>query len=450
MAIGFDFGTATCSVAHIVNNNVQAIPLSDDELFIPSTLCAPNRETVSEYLYRHLDIKPLGTVSEGLLRSSINTNKYEGFDVRPDDLRFGKQATELYLEDPTDYYYVKSPKSFLGMLGLDAIRYAIFEDIVCAMMANVKRQVEISLQHEVDSTVIGRPVTFHNRGGEESNQQAINILHKAATRAGFKHVEFQFEPVAAGLEYEASLTSDKNVLIVDIGGGTSDCSLIRMGPGWVGKHERSETLLGHTGSFTGGNDLDIHIANKRFMTEFGKDTETRSGLPVASMPFWEAIAINDVEAQRRFYARNNINELKQIQRDAQQPDKLARLIEVYDNILGYSLVAEAEQTKIALSNTHEYMATIDLPSEQLQIPVTADAMEKAIHTPVRRIKKLVEETITQASVKPDVVYITGGSSRSPILRKAVQEAVGDIPLANGDYFGSVTAGLARWADMCFK
>ena len=336
------------------------------------------------------------------------------------------------------------------MLGLDAIRYAIFEDIVCAMMANVKRQVEISLQHEVDSTVIGRPVTFHNRGGEESNQQAINILHKAATRAGFKHVEFQFEPVAAGLEYEASLASDKNVLIVDIGGGTSDCSLIRMGPGWVGKHERSETLLGHTGSFTGGNDLDIHIANKRFMSEFGKDTETRSGLPVASMPFWEAIAINDVEAQRRFYARNNINELKQIQRDAQQPDKLARLIEVYDNILGYSLVAEAEQTKIALSNTHEYMATIDLPSEQLQIPVTADAMEKAIHTPVRRIKKLVEETIAQASVKPDVVYITGGSSRSSILRKAVQEAVGDIPLANGDYFGSVTAGLARWADMCFK
>jgi hypothetical chaperone protein len=450
MAIGFDFGTATCSVAHVVNNEVQAIPLNGDELLIPSTLCAPNRETVSEYLYRHWDIKPIGTVSEGLLRSSINTNRYEGFDVLRDDLRFGKQATDLYLEDPTDFYYVKSPKSFLGMLGLDEIRYAIFEDIVCAMMANVKQRTELSLQQEVDSAVIGRPVTFHNRGGEKSNQQAINILHKAATRAGFKHIEFQFEPVAAGLEYEASLTSDQNVLIVDIGGGTSDCSLIRMGPDWVGKHERSETLLGHTGSFTGGNDLDIHLANKNFMSEFGKDTETRSGLPVPNMPFWESIAINDVEAQRRFYARNNIHELKQIQQTAQQPDKLQRLIEVHENTLGYSLVAEAEQAKIALSSADHYQACIDLPSGPLDIPVTTEAMERAVTTPVRRIKKLVEETIAQAAVKPDVIYITGGSSRSPVLRSAVQSAAGDIPMANGDYFGSVTAGLARWAELCFR
>ncbi len=450
MAIGFDFGTATCSVAHIVNNEVHGIPLNDDELFIASTLCATNREAVSEYLYRHLNILPVGPVSEGLLRSSINTNKYEGIDVLADDVRFGKQATDLYLEDPIEYYYVKSPKSFLGMLGLDEIRYAIFEDIVCAMMANVKQRVEASLQKEVDSAVIGRPVTFHNRGGEESNQQAINILQKAATRAGFKHIEFQFEPVAAGLEYEANLTSDKNVLIVDIGGGTSDCSLIRMGPDWVGKKERSETLLGHTGSFTGGNDLDIHIANKRFMTEFGKDTDAKSGLPIPSMPFWQAIAINDVEAQRKFYARTNINELKQIKRDAQQPEKLQRLIEVYENTLGYSLVAEAEQAKIALSNADNYMANINLLSEQLQIPVTAEGMEKAVNMPVRRIKKLVEETIAQASVKPDVVYITGGSSRSPMLRNAVKSVVGDIPIANGDYFGSVTAGLARWADVCFR
>lgn len=450
MAIGFDFGTATCSVAHIVDNEVCPIPLSDGEQLIASTLCATNRETVSEYLYRHLDIQPVNAVSEGLLRSAINANKYEGIDVRVDDICFGDRATQRYLEDPTDYYYVKSPKSFLGMLGLDDIRYAIFEDIVCAMMANVKQRVESQLQQEVDSAVIGRPVTFNDRGGEKSNEQAIRILTQAAVRAGFKHIEFQFEPVAAGLEYESHLTEDQNVLIVDIGGGTSDCSLIRMGPEWVGRKERSETLLGHTGCFTGGNDLDIHLANKCFMTEFGKGTDARSGVPLPGSIFWEPIAINDVEAQRRFYARNNLSELKRIQRDAQHPEKLQRLIDVYDNTLGYSLVAEAEKSKIALSTHTEYTAALDLPAEQLQVPVTTAGMEKAVTMPVRRIRKLVEETIAQASAKPDVVYITGGSARSPLLRRTVQQAVGDIPLANGDYFGSVTAGLARWADACFR
>lgn len=450
MAIGFDFGTANCSVSHVVNGKVYGIPLDGEHFYIPSTLCAPNREAVSEYLYRYLNILPVGEVAEKLMQSSIHTNQREGIDVRRDDVRFGRQATDLYLEEPTDSYYVKSPKSFLGILGLDEIRFAIFEDIVCAMMANVKARVELSLGYEVTETVIGRPVTFHHKGGEKSNQQAESILRKAATRAGFKHIEFQYEPVAAGLEFESQLTSEKNVLVVDIGGGTSDCSLIRMGPQWVGKAAREETLLGHTGSFTGGNDLDIHLASKRFMKEFGKDTEAKSGLPVPNMPFWEAIAINDVEAQRRFYTRTNLRELKQIQHSAQYPQKLARLVDVHENTLGYSIVAEAEKTKIVLSSHSETLANLQLSSEELSIPVTSEQMEKAIQTPVRKIQRLVEETLNQACARPDVVYITGGSARSPVLRHAITSAVGDIPVESGDYFSSVTAGLARWAGVCFR
>ncbi|WP_133471452.1 molecular chaperone [Paraglaciecola marina] len=450
MAVGFDFGTATCSVAHIVNNKVQSIPLNDGEVLLSSTLCAPNRESVTEYLYRHLNILPISNVGKTLLQSSINTNKREGIDLVPDDIRFGKQATALYLEDPTDYYYVKSPKSFLGLLGLDEIRYTIFEDIVCAMMANIKQKVEASLNKQVDETVIGRPINFHNKGGEQANIQAEDILRRAATRAGFKHIEFQFEPVAAGLEYEASLTSDKNVLVVDIGGGTSDCSLIRMGPSWVGKEQRAESLLGHAGSFVGGNDLDIHLASKSFMQEFGKDTEAKSGLPMPNMPFWECIAINDVIAQKTFYSRANYRELKSMQSSAKQPDKLARLIEVYDNTLGHSIVAEAERTKVALSSKDSFTANLQLASENIAIPVSAQQLEKSIYRPVLKIQKLVQETLAQTHVQPDEIFITGGSARSPLLRAAIKSVVGNIPIANGDYEGSVTSGLARWADLCFK
>ncbi|WP_158971333.1 molecular chaperone [Paraglaciecola sp. L3A3] len=450
MTVGFDFGTATCSVAHVVNNEVQSIPLNEGEIFISSTLCAPSREAVTEYLYRHLNILPMNDVGEKLLRGSINTNKREGLDVLPDDIRFGRQATALYLEDPTDYYYVKSPKSFLGLLGLDEIRYTVFEDIVCAMMANIKQNLESSLKRQVDETVIGRPINFHNKGGEESNIQAENILRRAASRAGFKHIEFQFEPVAAGLEYEANLTTDKNVLVVDIGGGTSDCSLIRMGPSWVGKNERAESLLGHAGSFVGGNDLDINLASQSFMWEFGKDSNAKSGLPMPNMPFWECIAINDVVAQKTFYSRANYRELKSMQSAAREPDKLARLIDVYENTLGHSIVAEAERAKIALSNSDNYFAALQLSSERIEIAVSAAQMEKSVYWPVRKIQKLVQETLTQAQVKPDEIFITGGSARSPVVREAIKVVVGDVPIANGDYVGSVTAGLARWANLCFR
>jgi hypothetical chaperone protein len=318
------------------------------------------------------------------------------------------------------------------------------------MMANIKRNIESSLNKQVDETVIGRPINFHNKGGEQSNIQAEDILRRAARRAGFKNIEFQFEPVAAGLEYEASLTSDKNVLVVDMGGGTSDCSLIRMGPSWVGKQERSESLLGHAGSFVGGNDIDIHLASKSFMFEFGKDTDAKNGLPMPNMPFWECIAINDVIAQKVFYSRSNYRELKTMQSGAKDPDKLARLLQVYDHTLGHSIVAEAERTKIALSNKDHFTAAIKLPSECIDIPISVQQMEKSIYRPVLKIQKLVQETLAQAQVQPDEIFITGGSARSPIIRAAIKSVVGNVPIANGDYEGSVTAGLARWANLCFR
>lgn len=450
MPIGFDFGTANCSVAQVVNNNVVNVPLCGEGIYIHSTLCAPSRQVVSEYLFTHFNISPMSETGDMLLRSAMNTNVREQIDIVADDVRFGQRATALYLEDPTESYYVKSPKSFLGLLGLDEIRYAIFEDVICAMMANIKRTVEQKLDKSIEETVIGRPITFHHRGGEKSNQQAEGILRRAAQRAGFKHIEFQFEPVAAGLEYEASLTSEKNVLVVDIGGGTSDCSLIRMGPKWVGKFERSETLLGHAGSFTGGNDFDIHLANKRFMPEFGKNTDFKNGLPMPNTPFWDSIAINDVIAQRNFYQKSNYRELVSFKRDAVEAEKFARILDVYENTLGHSIVAEAEQAKIALSNETDYEATLELSLEDLKIPVSSEQMESAIQTPLGKIKRLVTEAINQAQDKPDEIFITGGSARSPVIRAAVKSVVGDIPIANGDYFGSVTSGLARWADMCFR
>ncbi|UXI00043.1 molecular chaperone [Photobacterium sp. TY1-4] len=449
MYIGFDYGTANCSVAMMAEGNPVLLPLEGGSHYIPSTLCAPSREAVSEYLYRHMGVSPRETVGEQLLRRSIAMNREEGIDVEPGDMRFGQAALDLYLDDPEEVYYVKSAKSFLGANGLQAVQISFFEDLVCAMMHNIKTQAEQTTQQAIEHAVIGRPVNFQGTGGEQANRQAEGILRQAAERAGFREIEFQFEPVAAGLDYESTLTDNKTVLVVDIGGGTTDCSMIQMGPDWCGKIDRQASLLGHTGLRVGGNDLDIHLAFRQLMPLLGLGSQNQKGIDLPVSQFWNPIAINNIAAQTDFYSAANYRVLEQLLRDAADPDKLRYLLRVHQETLGYQLVRKAEECKIALSEQMSNQVVLDGLSTLLTASVSQQDMAQAIESPRVKISQLVTEVIEQSSTKPDVVYLTGGTARSPVLRASIESLLPGVPLVSGNYFGSVTAGLARWAERCF-
>ncbi|QQO62035.1 molecular chaperone [Providencia manganoxydans] len=450
MFIGFDYGTSNCAVAIMDQGKPTLLPLEGHSTYIPSTLCAPTRESVSEHLFRHLNIAPSDVVGEQILRRSIAYNREEGIELVPEDIVFGQAALDLYLKDPRDVYYVKSPKSFLGASGLHEVQISFFEDLVCAMMANIKHTAEQQLQHTITDTVIGRPINFHGRGGDLANQQAEAILIKAAKRAGFRHIEFQFEPVAAGLEYEAALAQDQTVLVVDIGGGTTDCSLIKMGPSYRGKTDRADSLLAHSGQRVGGNDLDIYLALKKLMDHFGMSSQMVSGIKMPISQFWNPIAINNVEAQKDFYAKQNLAALNRLRQDAQEPEKLLRLIEVYNETLGYSLVRRAEEAKIALSKDDNYLVRIALLNEILEVDISRAQMVDAIESPKSKMIELVKEAVSQGGVQPDAIFMTGGSAQSPVLCQAIEQQLPNIPIVRGNDFGSVTAGLTRWAEICFK
>ncbi|MBW3695982.1 molecular chaperone [Vibrio sp. T187] len=450
MFIGFDYGTANCSVAAMSDGQPQLLPVEGSSHYIPSTICAPTRESVSEYLFRHLDIKPSDTIGEQVLRRAVAANREESIDLVAEDMAFGQAALDLYLEDPRDVYYVKSPKSFLGASGLHDVQISFFEDLVCAMMANIKSQAEHTTQKVISEAVIGRPINFHGRGGEEANRQAERILSRAAKRAGFNNIEFQFEPVAAGLEFESTLQADQTVLVVDIGGGTTDCSLLDMGPTWANRNDRTQSLLAHSGQRVGGNDLDIYLAFKQLMNPFGMGSKSAGGIEMPLTQFWNPIAINNVEAQRDFYSRENLRSLKLLRKEAQQPEKLDRLLKVYQETLGYSIVRRAEEAKIALADVAQYKAAMNIASELVEVDISVEQMVEAIETPKAKMVELVKEAIQQGEKKPDVIFMTGGSARSPILRQAVEQAVPNTQIVSGNYFGSVTAGLARWADVCFS
>lgn len=454
MFIGFDYGTANCSVAMMKQGQPQLLALENVGLasatpYIPSTICAPTRESVSEYLFRFMDTKPKDALGEQALRRAINLNREEDIELQLGDVQFGQHALDTYLSDPQDVYYVKSPKSFLGASGLHPTQLVFFEDLVCSMMKNTKSQAEISTQQTITQAVIGRPINFHGRGGEEANQQAETILRHAATRAGFQYVEFQFEPVAAGLEYESTLTKNQTVLVVDIGGGTTDCSLIEMGPSWQNHTDRSASLLGHSGQRVGGNDLDIHLAFKQIMPLFGLGSQMLSGIEMPITQFWNPIAINNVVAQKDFYESANFKALKLLHKEAKQPEKLARLLAAYQHTLGYQIVRKAEEAKIGLSDNACHPLSMSVVTECLEQEITLPQMIEAVDIPTQKMMDLVKEVMAQATQKPDVIFMTGGSARSPFLRQALEATLPNVPVVSGNYFGSVTAGLARWAQTVF-
>jgi hypothetical chaperone protein len=209
MFSGFDYGTSNCAMGVITptptasTSNVQLLALEQGKAFMPSTLYALERELICEQVglaIQPMDIKQeFLTLRSNSLAQARRIRQQEGLDPSEKSLFFGRDAFAEYYEFPEEGYFVKSPKSFLGASGLRPEQVFFFEDIVTAMMQNVKIQAEksaaaLGIQESIEHTVIGRPVNFQGLNAEKSNKQAIDILTIAAKRAGFKSVEFLFEP----------------------------------------------------------------------------------------------------------------------------------------------------------------------------------------------------------------------------------------------------------------
>jgi len=362
----------------------------------------------------------------------------------------GQDAFEQYLAWPSEGYFVKSPKSFLGASGLRPESIAFFEDIVTAMMQGIKQRAEVALGDCINHTVIGRPVNFQGLNAEKSNKQAIDILTIAAKRAGFKSVEFLFEPIAAGLNFEERLTENKTVLVVDVGGGTTDCAMVRMGPAHRNKELRENDFLGHSGERVGGNDLDIQLAGKNLMPLFGMESSLKNGLHMPTRAYWNAVSTNDVGAQTTFNHQQTGFHLEQLLRDCVDPVLIQRFINLRDEKQNHHLVRSSEQAKILLSNSESTSVDLNYIEAGLSCDISRDQFSRAIERPLNKMLMLMEEAINQASCQPDLIYVTGGSAQSPVIRQAIEKKLGSIEVVDGDHFGSVAAGLTVWAKQIFS
>ena len=455
MITGFDYGTSNCAMGVVRSEgHVELLPIEQGKAFMPSTLYALDRDLICEQVGLKINDANIKqeyiSLRSGPLARAQRVRREEGFDSQEQSLFVGQAAFDQYLAWPSEGYFVKSPKSFLGASGLRPEFIAFFEDIVTAMMQGIKQRSETLLGENINHTVIGRPVNFQGLHAEKSNKQAIDILTIAAKRAGFKSVEFLFEPIAAGLNFEERLTTDKTVLVVDVGGGTTDCAMVRMGPNHKHKELRQDDFIGHSGERIGGNDLDIQLAGKNIMPLFGMQSTLKNGLHVPTKAYWNAVSTNDVGAQTTFNHQQTGFHLDQLLRDCSEPELIKRFINLRSEKQNHHVVRSAEQAKIALSKTELTHVDISYIENNLGCDVSRDQFSKAIERPLEKMLNLMEEAITQAGGLPDLIYVTGGSAQSPVLRKAIEQKLGSIEVVDGDHFGSVAAGLSVWAKRIFS
>jgi hypothetical chaperone protein len=426
---GFDYGTSHCSIALTRGDEIEFVTLEDDETLIASTLYAPKADFELE----------LG--DDAVL---------DMFSQSYRDLRFGREALDAYLNDPTEGYFVKSPKSFLGATGLNENVKERFISIVAAMMANVKKRADEHAGRSVEKVVIGRPVNFQGAGGEAENQQALTMLVAAAREAGFEETAFLFEPMAAAFDYERAQTEERRVLVVDIGGGTTDCSFVRVGPDRIHERNREADVLGHSGERLGGNDYDQALALRSLMPVFGMGDALLSGLPIANGYFVDAVSTNDVNAQQRFYSRQTEDRFEEIAREATCPGRFERLIRLRSGRGSYRLLREAELAKIALSVAQSVEVDLTFLEAGLEPACNRRDLEVSAGRLLAHLAELIGETLKQGQTKPDAVYLTGGMARSEVVREHLRRVCGDLPLVDSDHFTSVTRGLALWAGRIFE
>ena len=431
MHAGFDYGTSNCSIGVCRDDGVALLPLEDGATQIPSTLYAPRPQ--QQTTRAAADVRGIDLAAQPF-----------------SELKFGAAALDAYLRQPAEGYFVKSPKSYLGVQGLSAELRVRFVAVVAAMMRNVRMRARAALDAEIDEVVIGRPIHFQGAAGVDEDARALAMLKEAAREAGFRHVEFQYEPMAAAMDYESRLASEQCVLVLDIGGGTTDCSFVRVGPSRRERIDREADVLSHGGERVGGNDYDQLLALRCLMPPLGFGDALTSGLPIPNTYFVDAVSINDVNAQQRFLSAKTARELRRFVHESRAPARAARLLDVHRRRQTHRLVRSAEQAKIALSSTRQAHVDLSYLEDGLAAAASRADLAASCERLLTHLYGLVGEVVRAAGRAPDVVYLTGGMSGAAIVREFLWQRFPDANFVDGDHFAAVTAGLTLWAERIYR
>ena len=367
------------------------------------------------------------------------------FNADDERVSYGLAALAEYLEG-YEGRLMRSLKSLLGTSLIDgqtevAGRSVSFRSLLAQFIGEVKRRAEDQAGNPFESAVFGRPVFFIDDDAK-ADQLAEDTLLDVARSVGFRDIGFQYEPIAAAFDYESRIDREELVLIADIGGGTSDFSLVRLGPERAGRPDRRDDILANGGVHIGGTDFDKYLSLASVMPLLGYGSKLRSGAEIPSSYYFNLATWHTIN---QAYTRKSVTQLNDLARDAAEPARIARLQNLIEDRAGHWLAMQVEGAKIALSDADMVNLQLDRLSPPESLHIARAQFEAAIAQLVEQVATTVGKLFTDAGVRPgdvDTVFFTGGSSGVGLLRARIGTMVPDARRVEGDLFGSIGTGLA--------
>lgn len=405
---GMDFGTSNSTFAVVDGAGApRLLPLENDKVTIPTALF---------------------------------------FSFESDEVFYGRAAMNEYVAGG-DGRLLRAIKSVLGTaLFNDATRVKrrllAFSDIVGTFVGEMKQRAEHALGEGVDRIVCGRPVRFVD-DDDAADRVAEGQLATALRGIGYSHVEFQFEPIAAALDYEQQVTREEIGLVADIGGGTSDFTVIRLSPERARAADRQQDILSTGGVHIGGTDFDRLLSLRKVMPLLGYGTQTADGKrPLPSAPYNDLATWHRIN---RLYNPKVMAELISTAKEAAHPELARSMVALVEHREGHRLASRVEEAKIALSEAAETRFAFSAQDVELSTMIGAGELDAAILAACGRIASAVATTLDAAGIGPeriDTLIVTGGSTRVPGVSRLLDTLFPSARRVATDAFGSVGLGLA--------
>jgi hypothetical chaperone protein len=416
--IGLDFGTTN-----------SAIAVADDQ----------GRATLAAF-----SAGPSTTTSFRSILYFPPKDKTAGKQV---ETKAGPEAIASYLDSDTKGRLVVSIKSYLASrvfttTNINGRNYSL-EDLIAIILRRLRMAAIDQFNTSASRVVLGRPVRFSGAETEGDEALALKRLQAAAELAGFSEISFEFEPVAAAYQYETQLDHDELVLIGDFGGGTSDFTLARLGPGR--KASGAHPVIGTSGVPIAGDTFDSRIMMQLVAPKLGLGSNYISLGKKLPVPVWVFSQLSSWHHMFLLKEPKTMAVLREVKTQASEPEKVAALIQIIAENLGYALYRAVEETKLQLTEEELARFKFSLAMVQLEDQLERWRFESWIQEDMQSIAQSVQSLLNQCGIKPagvDSVFLTGGSSFVPVVRRYFSKVFGAAKLRSGEELTTVAKGLA--------
>ena len=415
LSVGVDFGTSNTVIA-IVDDERRSSVLkvssrSASAAFLPSILCfLPNEKNPRD--------KPQSSA--------------------------GMDAIADYLARTGPARLIQSMKSFLGSRSFVDTRlfthsYAL-DELIGVLLSHLYESASAKSLIASAPLVVGRPIEF--AGTSPDDELAQQRLLSAFERAGPRPAKVGLEPEAAAYAFAKRAAGKHLVLVADLGGGTSDFSVVEIDADAVPPRI---TPLAQTGIGVAGDRFDYDIVYNAVCPALGMGSEFRPETKLLPIPLWIYSNFASWHHLSMMNNRQTLRQITDILRTAVDRDAFDALVHIIRNEGGFSLFQAVSQVKQALSSASSARLAFQVGPVIIDREISRHEFEQWIAEDLSRISQTAERALQIAGVAPGEitrVFMTGGSALVPAVRKMFSAKFSEEKLVGGDEFSSVAQGLA--------